>query len=508
MNSTNSMLVTVKAAVTRPVSVTFNGNVKKPNDVTAGRNGLRNRNRSRLLSSILSSMLIALCSMLFVPHNLNAQPQDIPAKYLDSITEDEEGGRLSWPSFVFTEPVRNEIYIIDSKARIIIYASDFYPLFTLTKRNGVESPQGLTVDKEGNLYVAQSPTKDNPGNRISVFNACLKWERDIYMKGFEGSDSFAPYRLAIDKGGNIYVSGYNFYGVIILNNQGQFLEMLAPEEQGKKVKLANVTIDKTGRIYVVSEEESRIYIYDENRKFLFEFGEKGGSSGKLSRPQALGVDNRNGRMYVVDYMRHTISAYDKDGKYLFEFGGLGWGEGWFQHPRDISVDFLGRILVADTFNNRIEVFQSPEVKPAKEIPEEEITEERLVELETEEVEAPIYIEEKIVFEDIHFDFDKYDIRPDAKPLLQGVASWLRKNTFAKILIEGHCDERGTNQYNLALGDRRAKATKDYLTALGLVSDRIEMVSYGEEKPLCMEKTEECWAKNRRVHFVILKKASE
>jgi hypothetical protein len=204
MNSTNSMLITVKARVTGPVSATFNGNVKKPNSVTAGRNGPRSR--SRLLASILSSMLIALCSTLFVPHNLNAQPQYIPAKYLASITEDEEGGSLSWPSFVFTEPVRNEIYIIDSKARIIIYTSDFYPLFTLSKRNGVETPQGLTVDKEGNLYVAQAPTKDNPRNRISVFNVCLKWERDIYFNGFEGSDSFAPYRLAIDKRGNIFMA--------------------------------------------------------------------------------------------------------------------------------------------------------------------------------------------------------------------------------------------------------------------------------------------------------------
>ena len=448
--------------------------------------------------------LIVIGLILFVPHNLNAQLQDISAKYLGSITEDEEGGRLSWPSFVFAEPVRNEIYIIDSKARIIIYASDFYPLFTLSKRNGIETPQGLTVDKEGNLYVAQSPTKDNPRNRISVFNACLKWDRDIYLDGFEGSDSFSLYRLAIDKNGNIYVSGSYHTNVLVLNNQGKLLDIISPEEEGRKPKLTSVTLDKTGRIYIVSEEEGHIYVYDENRKFLFKFGEKGGSSGKLSRPQAVGVDNRDGRIYVVDYMRHTVSAYDNSGKYLFEFGGLGLVEGWFQHPKDIAVDSTGRILVADTFNDRIEVFQTPEVKPTEEIPEEEITEERLVEMETEEVEAPIYIEKKIIFEDIHFDFDKYDIRPDAKPLLQGVASWLRKNTFAKILIEGHCDERGTNQYNLALGDRRAKAAKDYLTALGLVSDRIEMVSYGEEKPLCTEKTEECWAKNRRVHFVILK----
>jgi DNA-binding beta-propeller fold protein YncE len=306
---------------------------------------------------ILCFMFFALSPLLFIPQRLNAQP---PVTYIDSITEDEEGGRILFPSFVFAEPIMNEIYVIDSRGRIIIYTSDFYPLFTLSKRNGIESPHGLTVDAEGNLYVAQGATKDNPRHRISIFNACLKWERDIYLEGFEKADSFIPYRLAIDKSGNIYVSGYYFSGILILNNQGKLLEIISPEEEGKKAKLANVTIDKTGRIYILSEEESHIYAYDENRKFLFKFGEKGGSSGKLSRPMGIDVDNRNGRIYVVDYMRHTISVYDKDGKYLFEFGGLGWGEGWFQHPRDIAVDHTGRILVADTFNDRIEVFQAKE----------------------------------------------------------------------------------------------------------------------------------------------------
>jgi DNA-binding beta-propeller fold protein YncE len=298
--------------------------------------------------------------MLFVPYNLHAQPQVPSVTYLDSIIEDEEGGRTYFPSYIFAEPVRNEIYVIDSKARIIIYTSDFFPIFTLGKGAGIETPQGLTVDADGNLYVAQSSTKENPRHRISVFNACLKWERDIYLDGFEVTDSFVPYRLAIDKKGNVYVAGSYFPGVLMLNNQGKFLEILSPEEEGGKVKLNYVTLDQAGRIYLVSEEEGHIYVYDENRKFLFKFGEKGGSTGKLSWPQAIGVDSRNGRMYVVDYMRHTVSAYDKDGKYLFEFGGLGWGEGWFQYPKDISVDPKGRILIADTFNNRVEVFQPKE----------------------------------------------------------------------------------------------------------------------------------------------------
>jgi peptidoglycan-associated lipoprotein len=143
-------------------------------------------------------------------------------------------------------------------------------------------------------------------------------------------------------------------------------------------------------------------------------------------------------------------------------------------------------------------------KAAEIKPEEKVIEPRFAKIETKE-EPPKYIEEKGFLEDINFDYDKYDIRPDAKPILQKIASLLLKDASKKILIEGHCDERGTNEYNLALGDRRAKAARDHLIALGVAANRIEMLSYGEEKPLCTEGTEECWAKNRRAHFVILKK---
>ena len=152
--------------------------------------------------------------------------------------------------------------------------------------------------------------------------------------------------------------------------------------------------------------------------------------------------------------------------------------------------------------------KAPEVPAQKKIPEEraeeKITEQQLAKIETKEVEVPKYTEEKGVFEDIYFDFDKYDIRPDAKPILESLSDWLIKNKPSKLLIEGHCDERGTSEYNLALGDRRAKATKDYLVALGVSSGRIETISYGKEKPICTEATEECWQKNRRSHFIALK----
>lgn len=136
---------------------------------------------------------------------------------------------------------------------------------------------------------------------------------------------------------------------------------------------------------------------------------------------------------------------------------------------------------------------------------EKITEPKVAKIESKDIPAK-YTEEQDVFKDIHFDFDKYDIRDDAKPVLHSISSWLIKNNSAKFLIEGHCDERGTNEYNLALGDRRAKATKDFLVSLGVSSNRIEIISYGEEKPLCTEQNEDCWAKNRRAHFVVLKEA--
>ena len=105
-------------------------------------------------------------------------------------------------------------------------------------------------------------------------------------------------------------------------------------------------------------------------------------------------------------------------------------------------------------------------------------------------------------QDVYFDFDKYDIRPADTKILDANAAWLKSNPNHLVLIEGHADERGTNEYNLALGERRAKSTMNYLVSQGVQANRITIISYGEERPTCMEKTEGCWAKNRRSHFLV------
>lgn len=146
--------------------------------------------------------------------------------------------------------------------------------------------------------------------------------------------------------------------------------------------------------------------------------------------------------------------------------------------------------------------QKAGVAPA-EPPKETVTEQQLAKAQPAAPQPPAEKELPTKIQDIHFDYDKYDIRDDAKPVLKELAAFLSNNRAARVIIEGHCDDRGTDEYNLALGERRATAAKEYLVSLGIPSNRIETVSYGEEKPLCTEGTEECWAKNRRAHFVLV-----
>lgn len=115
--------------------------------------------------------------------------------------------------------------------------------------------------------------------------------------------------------------------------------------------------------------------------------------------------------------------------------------------------------------------------------------------------APSEFRETPNLKDVFFDFDRYDIRPSDAKVLDTNAAWLKTNDNL-VLIEGHCDERGTNEYNLALGERRAKATMNYLVGQGVQANRVTIISYGKERPTCTEHSEACWAKNRRAHFLV------
>jgi len=107
--------------------------------------------------------------------------------------------------------------------------------------------------------------------------------------------------------------------------------------------------------------------------------------------------------------------------------------------------------------------------------------------------------------DAYFDLDSYQIRSDAQPILQKDADWMKRWTSTKITVEGHCDSRGSAEYNLALGERRATAVRDYLVNLGIPANRIQIVSKGKEQPVCTQENESCWQQNRRGQFIITAK---
>ena len=149
--------------------------------------------------------------------------------------------------------------------------------------------------------------------------------------------------------------------------------------------------------------------------------------------------------------------------------------------------------------------KKPEVQtaaPAAVAPEPAVVEEEVVVVVEEEV--VIETEEgPVTIQDIFFDYDKSVIRPDAREALDEDLRVLNENSGLRVVIEGHCDERGTNEYNLALGERRAKAVRGYLMAGGVDSDRISTISYGEERPFCLGHGETAWQCNRRGHFVVV-----
>jgi peptidoglycan-associated lipoprotein len=150
---------------------------------------------------------------------------------------------------------------------------------------------------------------------------------------------------------------------------------------------------------------------------------------------------------------------------------------------------------------KAEVSSVPEPQPQAAQPEKVAEAPAPAEAVKEEAAKEAAPKETAGLQPVYFDFDKSFIRDDAKAAMKANADWLKANPNAKVRIEGNCDERGTIEYNQALGQRRAASAKKYLTDMGVSAKRIALISYGKEKPVCKESTEDCWQKNRRDDFI-------
>jgi DNA-binding beta-propeller fold protein YncE len=366
-----------------------------------------------LLKVILNTVLG--CILLIGP--AAASDFMVPVKSIAQITIDEDNEALNYPVALFFDPTLEEIYLINGgKARIVVYGPDFFPRISIGKGRGVITPRGGTVLPNGEVYICQVMTAKNPRPRLTILNGAFFVDREIFLDEIPDIKDFRPRNVAVNNDGIIYLAGDNYRGVIVLDDEGNFLRLLQPmdqiilrgaeaelplgleggqegaaeiltedteetipeeedfanipeefrprssEEEGFRevtgpVKINYVNIDSTGKLYLISAETGKIYVYGPDESFLFSFGTKGGSPGQQSNPRALVVDEETEVIYVVDYMRHTILAYNLAGEYIFEFGGRGFNPGWFNFPTDISINNRGQLIIADLFNKRAQVLE-------------------------------------------------------------------------------------------------------------------------------------------------------
>ena len=340
----------------------------------------------------------------------------VDAVSIAQITFDEEGKQLTYPAAVFVDQDQEELYVVNGgDGRIIVYGPDYFPRWAIGSGRGVLAPRDGAVLPDGRVFAVQVKNRTNPRARITILNGAFFPVQDIPLENVAGAEDFIPRNVAFGRNGLIYVAGDLYRGVLVLDDEGFFLRKLQPTDkisalsldyqrqaeasaeetaeassQGETaaeedayanipeefrpssarggrvgagsetkgagpVKVNYVATDSKGRIYCLSAETGKIYVYDEQEQFLFAFGTKGGSPGQMSYPRGMAIDEENGLIYVADYMRHTVLAYNLAGDYMFETGGRGTTPGWFNFPNDIAVNSRGEIIVADLFNKRVQV---------------------------------------------------------------------------------------------------------------------------------------------------------
>lgn len=324
------------------------------------------------------------------------------------LTLDGDGEKILMPHGVFCDPSVDEIYVIQS-GRAIVFGENLFPSASLGLGRGAKGIVGGTVDKNGFIYVLEM----RPAPFLAVYNSAFFRVKEFSLDQGQGVYG-VPSTIALAENGNMYISLEGGRGAFVLDKDGVFLHWLKPmdlifdkaavnrsaeadelEEEAESagldsmsdevefdiselspilqpekqervyrepvepglgpVQVNDVVIDSDGNIYLLSQETGKVYIYNAEEEFLYSFGEKGGSYGKLSQPRKMAIDEKKKAIYILDYNRHAILIYDLSGRFMYEFGGMGNGGGWFQYPNSIAVDNHGRVIVSDQYNHRAQV---------------------------------------------------------------------------------------------------------------------------------------------------------
>lgn len=305
------------------------------------------------------------------------------------------------------------------ESRIVVYGPNFFPVASLAGGRGADAPRGIYINTTNDLYVCQGKSASRPGRvtifnpaffpereitfggmpegeNFSPGNLVIGMTGNIYIAGLNTrgvmvlnkkggfSHWLKPKDRIFDPGAVESVEGKETVpaeaedapadsipaiGEDTAEDADELRKLLPPAllphgrtVAGKEereiigpVKIVDVKRDSSGNLYLLSEETSKVYVYDAAEEFLFSFGRKGGSTGKMSRPKSLAIDEQKKVIYIVDYMRHTILIFGMSGRFMYEFGGLGSAPGWFQYPTGLALNREHQLLVADLFNHRVQV---------------------------------------------------------------------------------------------------------------------------------------------------------
>jgi len=290
-----------------------------------------------------------------------------------------EGRGATAPRGVFLD-AKGMVYVSQGvmagqKPRLTVFNPAFFPVNAISFDKIPEgenfSPRNLTIGLTGKVYVTGLNTRG-----LLVLDKDLRFDHwltpvDTVFEPESSNDQTLEEALADQLGGPAPPEEPDLSPASDFEEeQGVDMRELLPaellpstdengpeqaQEKTGPVRVTDVVRDSEGHLYVLSEETSKIYVYSPNEELLFSFGQKGGSTGKMSRPRSLAIDEKKKAVYVVDYMRHTVLIYNLGGRYMYEFGGMGTDPGWFQYPTSITLLNDGYLAVADLFNHRIQI---------------------------------------------------------------------------------------------------------------------------------------------------------
>ncbi len=447
----------------------------------------------RSLGARLSTVVFFLSLLLVLAATVSAAdttPEDrvkriFRLNYLHSIDGRTTGVVFGAINALYIDDEADELYVLDGgNRRVVITQLDGIPLYSFPLLGGGESDvTDIALDADGNVLVSGS-------RDIAVYDYKGKYKGLLEISGVPAADDLFIQSIAVDGDGLIHIgtSGADAR-IITLDPSGKFISQV--EGKGKFINVRG--LDARGDFTFLDSGGFRVLRINREGKVMLAFGRISSLLGGFSMPSDLAVGKASDRIYVVDANRFQAIVYDSEGKPLWEFG----GSRLFRWPRRIAVDDDDRVYVADG-TNQVRVFEIVEI--VEEV--QPVVETKVEEAPQAEDEVEKMVEEEARLLPVYFDLDSAELDDEDREVLDKDAEWLKKNPDIKINVQGYADERGSDEYNLGLSERRAKAVMDYfIEEASIDPSRLKVVPYG--RVMTMEKTEEAMAKSRRVDFLVV-----